>query len=142
MGEVVSQCKFFADFGATAALGNILASAGGSRQLTKVKSADVKDDRDVEVVMAVGVEQGAGFRDKQGGGEISLQVYRETTKTPETDWRKLKTDRKVFTFTIADEGNGLRESFTCRVAKVDSKDDEAGVHEDTVTLKFTKRYKS
>lgn len=139
MGEVVSQCKFFADFGATAAASGILASGGGSRALTKVKSADVKDDRDVEVVMAVGVEQGAGFRDKQGGGEISLQVYRETG-IPETNWRKLKTDRKVFVFTIADEGKGLRESFRVRVAKIDSKDDEAGVHEDTVTLKFTKRY--
>lgn len=141
MGEVVSQAKFFADFGATAASSLSLGSGGGSRQLTKVKSADVKDDRDVEVVMAVGVSQGAGFRDKQGGGEISMQVYRETGR-PETDWRQLKTDRKTFTFTIADEGKGLRESFTCRVAKIDSKDDEAGVHEDSVTLKFSKRYKS
>jgi len=135
MGEVVSQSKFFADFGATTG-----GSSGGSRLLTKVKSVDVKDDRDVEVVMASGVEQGAGFRDKQGGGELSLSVYRETGKDPEVNWRKVKSDRKVFTFTIQDEDLGQRESFRCRVAKIDSKDDEAGVHEDTVTLKYTKRY--
>jgi hypothetical protein len=139
MGEIVSQVKFFADIGSASASG--LLTGGASRLLTKVKSADVKDDRDVEVVMAVGVEQGAGFRDKQGGGEISLVVYRETGPTPEVDWRKVKNDRKTFTFTIADEQLGQRENFTCRVAKIDAKDDEQGVHEDTVTLKFTKRYK-
>ena len=138
MGEVVSQCKFFVDFSSTSAVGAL--TGGGSRALTKVKSADIKDDRDVEVVMAVGVEQGAGFRDKQGGGELSLTVYRETGPLPEVNWRKLKRDRKVFTFTIQDEQSGQREAFTCRVAKIDSKDDEQGVHEDTVTLKYTKRY--
>lgn len=137
MGEIVSQSKFFVDAGATTGGGG-----GASRLLTKVKSADVKSDEDVEVVMAVGVSQGAGFRNKQGGGEITLNVYREVGRTPEFDWRRAKTDRKTLTFTIQDEDNGLRESFTCRVAKVDSKDDEAGVHEDTVVLKFTKRYKS
>lgn len=137
MGEVVSQSYFYVDAGAT-----IGGAAGLSRRSTKIKSADVKDDRDVEVVMAVGVEQGAGFRDKQGGGEISLVVYRETGPNPETDWRAFKRDRKIFTFTIQDESAGQRESFTCRVAKIDSKDDEAGTHEDTVTLKYTKRYDS
>lgn len=137
MGEIISQCTHFVDVGAT--FGGL---AGASRKLTKVKSADIKDDRDVEVVMAVGVSQGAGFRDKQGGGEISIVWYRESGKTPEADWRGWKENRKVLTYTIQDESNGLRESFTCRVAKIDSKDDEQGTHEDTVTLKYTKRYKS
>lgn len=139
MGELVSQTKFFIDYSSASASGALTGAA--SRLLTKVKSADIKDDRDVEVVMAVGVDQGAGFRDKQGGGEISLTVYRETGPNPETDWRKLKTDRKTLTFIIVDEHLGQRESFTCRVAKIDSKDDEGGTHEDTVTLKYTKRYK-
>lgn len=138
MGEIVSNAKFFADFSSTSSTGR--STGGASRLLTKVKSADVKDDRDIEVVKASGVEQGAGFREMQGGGELSLAVYRETGPTPETNWRKLKSDKKIFTFTIADEQGGQRESFTCRVAKIDSKDDENGVHEDTVTLKYTKRY--
>ena len=138
MGEFVSQTKFFIDFGAASASGAL--TGGASRLLTKVKKADVKSDADVEVLMAVGVDQGAGFRDKQGGGEISLTVYRETGKVPEVNWRQVKADRKTFTFTIQDEQNGLRESFTCRVAKIDSGDDEAGSHEDSVSLKFTKRY--
>jgi hypothetical protein len=136
MGEIVSNTKFFVDTGAGSS------TAGSSKLLTKCKSADVKDDRDVEVVLAVGVDQGAGFRDKNGGGEITLSIYRETGKTPEADWRGWKADRKVITFTIQDENNGQRESFRCRVAKIDSKDDESGSHEDTVTLKYTKRYKS
>ncbi len=141
MGEFVSQSKFFVDLPGVGLLGAV-GSSGTSRQLQKVKSADVKSDADVEVLTAVGVDQGAGFRDKVGGGEISLQVYRETGKSPEVDWRQVKLDRKVFTFTIQDEQNGLRESFTCRVAKVEGKDDDQGVHEDSVSLKYTKRYKS
>ena len=135
MGEIISQAKFFADFGATPG-----GSGGGNRLLTKVKSVDTKDDRDVEVVMASGVSGGAGFRRKQGGGELSLTVYRETGPNPEVDWEKLRDDEKIFTFIVADEQAGKRRSYRCTVAKIDAKDDEAGVHEDTVTLKYTQRY--
>lgn len=137
MGEIISQSFHFVDAPATQG-----GTAGVSRQLTKCKNVDVKDDRKTEVVMAVGVDQGAGFRDKQGGGEITFVQFRETGKAPEVDWRGFKTDRKTFTWTIQDELNGLRESFTCRVSEVSSKDDDQGVHEDNVTLVYTKRYKS
>lgn len=135
MGEVVSNAEHFISFPPSAG------GAGGAVQLTKVMKADVKDDRDVEVVKALGVKQGAGWRESQGGGEITLTVYRETG-TPEVNWRRLKDDRVRFVYTIQDEDNGQRESFTCRVAKIDSSGDEGGKHEDTVTLKYTKRYRS
>jgi hypothetical protein len=140
MGEIVSQAKFFVDYGASGTVGSAAAIAGNSRALTKVKNADVKSDADIEVQTAVGVSQGAGFRHKEGGGEITLTVMRETGPTPEVHWRRLWANRTTFTFTIQDELGGIRQSFTCRVAKPDGKSDDQGVHEDTVTLKYTKMY--
>jgi hypothetical protein len=133
MSEVVSNAGHFISYPASAGGG------GGAIQLTKVMKADVKDDRDLEVVKAIGVKQGAGFRESQGGGEITLTKYRETG-APEVDYHRLLRDRVVFTYTIADEDGGRRESFRCRVAKIDSSGDEGGKHEETITLKYTKRY--
>lgn len=125
MGEIVSQSKFFVD------------GPFGNFQLKRVKSADVNDDQDVEVVTAAGVDQGAGLRYKTGGGSISLEVYREQG-TPEVDYRKLRREQTRFAFTIQDKG-GVREQFYCAVAQVSRKDDDQGSHMDTVKLVFTSR---
>lgn len=122
MAEIVSQGQIFVDM------------AGTSRQLLKVKSLDIKDGRSTEVVMAVGVSGGAGFRNKEGGFEIDMTIYREVGDAPEVDWYAAKRDRKTITLTTQDEDNGRRQAYTSRVSKVDTKKDEAGVHEDTVTL--------
>lgn len=136
MGEVASQRKVYCDLPATTGR-----SPGGSRLLTKVKEFDIKDDRSVEVTKSVGFKQGTGFRRKPGGGEITMTVYCETGKDPEVDWQKAKDDEKIFTWTMQTENNGPRENFTCTVSKVDSKGDSEGMHEDTITLVYTDRYK-
>lgn len=125
MGEVVSQSKFYVDGG----FGNI--------QLRKVKSADVKDNKDKEVVTAVGINEGAGIRKKAGGGEITLEVYREQG-TPEVDWRAVRDADLSFAFTIQDTG-GAREQYACQCAQVERKDDDQGSHMDSVKLVFTTR---
>jgi len=123
MGDIVSQAKFFID----APFGNF--------QLTKVKSADVNDEKDAEIVMAVGVSGGAGFRYKEGGGEITLDVYREQGK-PEVDWRKAQRQKVRMAFTMQDTG-GQRDQFQgVIVAQVTRKSDDAGSHMDTVKLKY------
>ena len=138
MGEFVSDSKYFIDFGAVNALGR--STGAGSRLLTKVKKVSGKSDSKTETPSAGGVKQAAGFKRKEGGGTLTLTVYRETGPNPEVNWRRLEADRKTFTFTIADEFSGLRESFLCQVSNIDREDDENGTHEDTVVLAFTKRY--
>lgn len=125
MGEVVSQSKFFID------------GPMGNRQLVKVKSADVNDDKDAEIITAVGVDDGAGIRYKPGGGTITLEVYREQG-IPEVDYRRERDRRSRFAFTIQDTG-GNREQYFCAVAQVSRKDDDQGSHMDTVKLVFTSR---
>jgi hypothetical protein len=126
MGDFVSQSKFFID------------GPFGNFQLVRVKSADVKSDKEVEVLTAVGVDGGAGYRRKTGGGEITLEVYREQG-TPEVDYRAHENLGTLFAFTIQDIG-GQRETYlSCTVANVGRKDDDAGSHMDTVLLKFLKR---
>lgn len=123
--DIVSQSKFFID------------GPMGNFQLIRVKSADVNDDRDAEVVTTVGVDEGAGVRYKPGGGSITLDVFREQGK-PEVDWRKEKDRKSRFAFTIQDVG-GQREQFFCFVSKVERKDDSEGSHMDTVKLGWTRR---
>lgn len=125
MGEIVSQSKFFVD------------GPFGNFQLRRVKSADVNDDEDAEVVTAAGVDQGAGIRYKTGGGNITLEVYREQG-TPEVDWRALRKNKIRFAFTIQDVG-GKRDQYYCAVSQVSRKDDDQGSHMDTVKLIFTNR---
>lgn len=139
MGEIVSDTKFFIDLGALNSQGRSTGAA--SRLLTKVKKVDRKDDRKAEVMKAGGVKQGAGFRRQQGGGSLTLTVYRETG-TPEVDWLQLQDDEKVFTFTLADERKGQRVSYTVTVSNIDGADDENGTHEYTVVLVYTKRYRN
>lgn len=125
--DIVSQSKFFID------------GPFGSFQLQRVKSADVDDEKDAEVVMAVGVTGGAGYRFKEGGGSIKLEVYREQSNSPEMDYRFHQRARTRFAFTIQDVG-GLREQYQgVIVAQCERKDDEAGSHMDSVVLKFLSR---
>jgi hypothetical protein len=123
--DIVSQSKFFID------------GPMGSFQLLRVKSADVNDDRDAEIVTTVGVDEGAGIRYKPGGGSITLEVFREQGK-PEVDWRRAKDLKWRFAFTIQDNG-GQREQFFCAVAKAERKDDDQGSHMDTIKLIWTRR---
>lgn len=128
MGDTSSNAKIYLD-----------SPSVGNFQLFRVKSFDVTDDSDLEVVTAVGVAGGAGFREKQGGGTMQLEVFRETG-SPEVNWRRLKAIKEKFSITIADEDAGIREQYQAvRVAKVDRKGDDQGENMDSVTLKFLRR---
>jgi len=133
MGETASFTQFFISIGG----GGL--SGGSMLPLTKVKDAAIKDERGLEILLATGVRQGAGFRHKEGGGSIDLTVYREAGRQ-EVSWLNLCLDRKSFVWTYQDEGAGVRESFLCRVEKVDPETDEQGKAEFKVSLKYTKRY--
>jgi len=128
MADFVSQGKIFVDISGPAAV---------SRQLMTAKSLDIKDGRSTEVVLAIGVSGGAGFRNKEGGFELDLTVTRTVGKAPEVDWYMVKRSRSNVTLTTQDEDNGRRQSYTARVSKIDTKIDESGVHEDTITLVAT-----
>lgn len=126
MGDIVSQSKFFVN------------GPFGNFQLLRVKSCDVNDEKDAEVVTAVGVSGGAGYRFKEGGGELTLEVYREQG-TPEVNWRQERDRKTVFSYVIQDVG-GQREQFQgVIVAQCTRKDDDAGSHMDTIKLKYLRR---
>lgn len=129
MGNITSQTKCFIDFGASPS------SSGGSLFHGRIKSVKIKDERGVEVVKAVGVKGGAGHRFKEGGGTITLEIYREDK--PAVNFRKMKRDKKQFTWTMQDENGGIRERFYgCQVSNVDRDADDDGNHMDNVELKF------
>jgi hypothetical protein len=130
MGNITSNTKCFIDFGATPS------AAGGSLFHGRVKSAKVKDDRGVEVVKAMGVKGGAGHRHKEGGGALTLEIYREDK--PTVRFRQLKKNRTMFTWTMQDENAGVRERFYgCQVSNVSRDADDDGNHMDTVEIVFT-----
>jgi hypothetical protein len=130
MGEILSQTKIFADFGATAG-----GSPGGAIWLQRISSMKVTDERSVEVVKAIGIEGGAGFRRKTGGGTLMLTENRQDK--PQVDWRKLKRDKKIFMIMAQDENNGQREKFfSCTVSKIDRSASDEGEHTDEIELKF------
>lgn len=133
MADIASQGQIFINSGA----GN-----GALKQLLKVKNFDAKDNGATEVVMAIGVNRGAGFRRKQGGFEIDMTVYREVSKTPEYDWYEALRVQRTITITTQDEGNGQRRAYTCRVSKIDPKKDAEGNFEDTVSLACTQAYET
>jgi len=137
MPEFSSFARHYINFGALNSLG--IATSAGAKQLTKVQKGDWKDDRKTEAKKASGVRQGAGFRRSQGGGTVTLTVYREVG-IPEVNWLRLQDDEKVFTYTVADEKQGLRLNFTCTVSNVDGSSDENGENMMTVVLAYTKRY--
>jgi hypothetical protein len=132
MPNFVSQGKIFVDIPGPEAV---------SRQLLTCKKFDAKPQGSREVVTTVGVEGGAGFRKKQGGFEIDMTLVRETGQNPEVDWYLTNQLNKVFTITTQDEGNGVRQSYTCMVSKIDSSMDDQGAYEDTVTLVATQSYR-
>lgn len=127
-GNIVSNTKISIDFG------------GGAFQLGRVNTSDETSDQDAEVIIAMGVPGGAGYRFKNGGGAFSFEIYREEG-LPEVDWVKLQTDRTRITLVLADDA-GRREMYTaCVVANVARKDDAQGSHMNTVKVLYLKRFK-
>lgn len=124
-----------------ASQGSILINASGVlKELVKIKEADIKDGGKTEVVTALGVSRGAGFRRSQGGFELDLVNYRQVGKTPEVDWQRLLRTQETFTVIFQDEGNGERVSYTSRVSKIDSKRNPEGVFEDTLNIVATQDF--
>lgn len=114
---------------------NISGAGAALKVLERVKSLDVKDGRSTEVVMAIGVQRGAGFRRKQGGFEIDMEVYEEIGRAPEVDWHKVNDSYATFHLITVDEGEGAFEyDYTSKVSKVDRKKDSEGNFMQTVTL--------
>lgn len=127
MGEPQSKARIYIDF------------SGGNFQLHRVKSADVAFDAKLDVVLAIGVEGGAGYREQTGGGELTFEVYREDV--PEVSYRKLYSSKERFGITFQDgmAGQvGVREQYrSCRVESPPGrKIDEQGNMMDTVKIKF------
>lgn len=130
MSEIISQTKCFVDMSATAG-----GSGGGSLLLERIKDVKISDERGVEILKAIGVRGGAGYRRKTGGGTLAISEYR--TIAPQVDWRAVLRDQKVFTWTMQDENSGLREKFLgCTVSKIDRSADEEGTHMDDIEIKF------
>lgn len=124
MGEINSKALIYIDY------------SGGNHQLLRVKSLKDDVDRTLEVRKAVGVKGGAGFKESEGGGSLTLTVYRESP-TPEVDYRALAQRRERFTITTQDEDNGPREQYqACRVEKVTRSTDDEGENMDEVSIKF------
>lgn len=111
---------------------------GALKVLERVKSIDIKDGRSTEVVMAIGVKRGAGFRRKQGGFEIDMEIYEEEGKQPEVDWFLVNDQEATFQITTQDENDSWRYQYTSQVSKIDRKKDAEGNYMQTVTLVCTK----
>lgn len=121
MADVASQGEIFVNI-AGAAL----------KQLQDVKSIDIKDGRATEVVMAIGVNRGRGFRRKQGGFDIDLEVYESVGRLPEVDWHKVNDSYATFHLITQDEGDGFRYDYTTKVSNIDRKKDAEGNFMQTV----------
>ncbi len=121
----VSQGKIFID---------MPGPRGASKQLLTVKKLDVKEGGSVEVITTIGVDDGAGWRQKQGGFMLSLTCVRIVGKDPEVDWAYAKATKKQFTISTEDEDNGMKVSYLCRVSKFDPTSDDQGSHEFEVEL--------
>lgn len=124
MGEIVSKAKFFIDY------------SGGNFQLKKLDTVDVSFEAELEVVKALGVPGGAGYRESQGGGELALEVFSETGN-PEVNYFRLFQTKELFRFVIQEEDGQRFQYRSCRVAKPPGrKYDTGGNVKQTVTLKF------
>lgn len=123
--QFVSQSKIFID---------MPGPKGKAGQLLTVTKIDAKEDGSVDVITTVGVDQGAGWREKQGGYKLTLTVVRTIGAQPEVDWVYAKLTKKVFTISIEDEGNGQKLSYLCRVSKADNGSDNQGVNESEIEL--------
>lgn len=110
--------------------------SGGNFKLERVQKLKETVDKTLEVRKAAGVKGGAGFKKSQGGGGLTLTVYRESPE-PEVDYRRLEESGERFEITTQDEDNGPREQYqACRVEKVEKSLDEEGEHMDEVSIKF------
>jgi hypothetical protein len=127
MGDIVSQSGIFIDY------------SGGNKKLRRVKSIDISDDSDIEVVKAVGVRGGAGVREQEGGGSITFEVYRETGAAPEVDYQLLKDSKEWFAITVRDEDGQAEQFQQCRVAQNGRKGDDSGSHMQSVKIVFLQR---
>lgn len=107
---------------------------GANKQLLTVKKFSAKEDGSVDVVTTIGVQGGAGWREKQGGFKITLTQIRTTDQDPEVDWDYAKETKKIFTITTEDEGNGRIRNYLCRVSKTDSDEDDQGQFEDEIEI--------
>jgi hypothetical protein len=100
---------------------NVAGPGSALKKLERVKSIDIKDDRTTEVCMAVGVLRGAGFKRKQGGFSIDMEVYETVGRNPEVDWYLVNNSYSTFTIVTQAEGSGWRYAYTSKVSKVDVK---------------------
>jgi hypothetical protein len=105
--------------------------------LERCKSADIKDGRSTEVVMAIGVQRGAGFRRKQGGFEIELEIYEEEGKSPEVDWHLVNERYLTWHLIDVNDGDGFEYDYTTKVSKIDRKRDAEGNYMQTVSCVCT-----
>lgn len=113
---------------------NIAGPGAALKDLERCKSIDIKDGRTTEVVMALGVQRGAGFRRKQGGFEIDMEIYEEIGRAPEVDWYKVNDSYVTFHLITQDEGDSYRYDYTSKVSKIDRKKDAEGNLMQTVTV--------
>jgi len=107
---------------------------GASKQLLTVKKFDVKPDGSVDVVTTIGVDTGAGWRQKPGGFKISLKIVRIVGSQREVDWEFALLTKKVFTISTEDEQNGRKLSYLCRVSQCGQESDDQGVHEQDIEI--------
>lgn len=107
---------------------------GANKQLLTIKKFSAKEDGSVDVVTTIGVNNGAGWRKKQGGFKITMTAIRTVDKDPEIDWDFAKETDKVFTITTEDEGSGRIRNYLCRVSKTDSDEDDQGAFEDEIEI--------
>lgn len=119
---------------------DIPAPIGVSIKLTKLQGFDAKDQASAEVTTSIGFRRGTGFRFIPGGFEIDCISYREVGKRPEVDWFRVRDLRIIYTMTTQDQDNGRRQAYRCVVSKVDTKKDNKGVHEDTITMVATTQF--
>lgn len=122
-----------------ASQGTVAVNIAGAalKVLERCKQLDIKDGRTTEVVMALGVQRGAGWRRKQGGFEIDAEIYEEMGKTPEVDWHAVNDSYATFHIITQDEGDGFEYDYTVKVSKVDRKKDAEGNFMQTVTMVAT-----
>ena len=124
MGQlVVSDLKIYVD------------GSFGNFKLEKIKSFDVSNESDAEIITAIGVDGGAGYRFKNGGGELGLEAYVEQG-IPQVDWIREKLRKTIFAVTMQYTG-GQRFQFTgALVGNVSLKSDDQGSHMQTLKLKY------
>lgn len=130
-----SQTKIFIDFGSSAS------APGGAVWLQSITDAEVNSDKSVEVLATIGVEGGAGWRTKTGGGTIMLTELRQAK--PQVLWRLLEKNKTEFMIMAQDENAGPREKWLpCRISKVERSMDAEGKHTDKIEIKFLRGYES